>query len=116
MDYRRARRRCRGGWSSLELVREFPLHFLAGLVDSDGYVGEHYIGIIQKRFRFLVRIRRFARQNADFHFKGPYVNKRRDGHITSWIISIHRREERERFLKATSQLIAGMQTKADKWL
>ena len=99
-----------GAWSRLDLVKEFPLHFLAGLIDSDGHIGSRYIGIIQKRFRFLVRVKRFARETTGLHFRGPYVNKRRAGEITSWIISISRSDERAELLRGKDQLDIGILT------
>jgi len=93
-----------GAWSRLELVSEFPFHFLAGLIDSDGHIGKKYIGIVQKRLRFLVRVRRFAMLNTGLHFRGPHVNSRKDGRIASWIISISNAKERLRLMKSISQL------------
>jgi hypothetical protein len=96
-----------GSWSRFELVREFPLHFLAGLIHSDGYVGKKYIGIIQKRFNFLVRVKRFAKENLQFRFRGPSVNRKINGKVAGWMISIYEKEERERLLGAISRLEIG---------
>ena len=82
------RKTTHGGWTRLELVREFPLHFLKGLIDSDGHIGKRYIGIIQKRLRFLIRIKNFAHETLGLDFHGPFVNSRKNGLIASWIISI----------------------------
>jgi len=94
----------RGAWSRLGLVKEFPFHFLAGLIDSDGHVGAKYVGIVQKRLRFLLRIKRFAWRNAGLHFRGPYVNSRKNGKTICWIISIFKEDERLRLMQSISRL------------
>lgn len=110
------RKTSHGAWSRLELVKEFPLHFLAGLIDSDGYVGKRYIGVTQKRYRFLVRVKRFANETLRLHFRGPFVNRRRNGEVAGWIICVYKREERTRFLQAKSMLGIGLETRFGKWL
>lgn len=96
-----------GSWTSLEFVREFPLYFLKGLIDSDGHIGRRYVGIIQKRFRFLVRIKRFAHETVGIDFNGPRVNSRKKGLIASWIISINRGRDRTRLLRLLGHLRIG---------
>jgi hypothetical protein len=98
------RKTTHGSWSRLELVREHPYQFLAGLIDSDGHISSHLIGIIQKRFRFLIRIKKFAMETCGLAFHGPLVNNRKNGEVTSWIIAIHKREERERLLHSINRL------------
>ncbi len=97
------------------MVRGFPLQFIAGLVDSDGYVGKRYVGIIQNRFRFLVRVKKFASETLLLRFRGPYINRKRNGKIAGWMISIYKKEERVGLDRAINSLKIG-QRKADKWL
>ncbi len=85
-------------WSRLELVKPYPLHFLAGLIRSDGYVGTRYVGIIQKRFRFLIRVKRFAKETLGLSFRGPYVNRKLQGKVAGWMISIYDKEERTKLI------------------
>lgn len=98
------RKTAHGFWARLELVKGFPLYFLAGLIDSDGYVGKRYIGIAQKRFRFLVRVKKFANEVLSLNFRGPLVNRKRRGEIAGWIISIYKKEDRSELLRAISKL------------
>ena len=105
------RKTAHGSWTRFEMVREFPLYFLAGLIDSDGYVGKRYIGIVQKRFRFLVRVKRFANETLRLNFRGSSINRKSDGKIAGWIISIYKKEERARLLRAIALL--GIGTKKD---
>ncbi len=107
------RKTTHGSWSRFELVKGFPLYFLAGLIDSDGYVGKRYIGIIQKRFRFLIRVKKFANETLQLRFRGPCVNRKRNGEIVGWIISIYKKEERARLVHAIARLKVG-QRKATK--
>lgn len=101
------RKTAHGSWTRFELVRRFPLHFLAGLVHSDGHVGRRYAGIIQKRFRFLVRVKKFAKETLRLRFRGPYVNRKRNGKIAGWMISIYKKEERTRLVHAIARLKIG---------
>jgi len=97
-------------WSRFELVRSFPTHFLAGLIDSDGYVGERYIAIVQKQFRFLYRIKRFANETLRLEFRGPLINRKQNGSVVGWMISIYSRKERMRLLRAIAELKIGKKT------
>ncbi len=109
------RKTTRRPWSRFELVRAYPLHFLAGLIHSDGYMGRRYVGIIQKRFRFLVHVKRFAEEALGLSFRGPYVNRRRGGRIVGWMIAIYDRSERTKLLCDIAKL--GFETKkSGKWL
>ncbi len=101
------RKTTHGSWSRFDLVREFPLHFLAGLIHSDGYVGKKYIGIIQKRFNFLVQVKRFARETLESRFRGASVNRKLNGKVAGWMIAIYAKEERERLLFAIHRLEIG---------
>jgi len=101
------RKTTHGSWSKFELVREFPLYFLAGLIHSDGYVGKRYVGIIQKRLRFLIRVKRFANETLQFRFRGPYVNRKIEGKVAGWIILICEKEERARLVRAIAKLKVG---------
>jgi hypothetical protein len=98
------RKTTHGSWCRFDLVKRFPLHFLAGLLASDGYVGKRYIGIIQKRFRFLIRVKRFANETMHLYFRGPAINRKRNGKTVGWIISIYKKEERARLLRAIASL------------
>ena len=109
------RKTTHGSWTRFEMVKGFPLYFLAGLMDSDGYVGKRYIGIVQKRFRFLVRVKRFANETLGLNFRGPSINRKLNGKVAGWIISIYKKEERTRLLCAIAQLEIGIK-KADKRL
>ncbi len=109
------RKTAHGSWTRFEMVRGFPLYFIAGLMDSDGYVGKRYIGIVQKRFRFLVRVKRFANETLRLNFRGPSINRKSNGKIAGWIISIYKKEERARLLRAIAQLDIGAK-KGDKRL
>lgn len=95
-------------WSRLELVENYPVHFLSGLIDSDGHVGRTYIGIIQKDIEFLKAVQRFVMTTLGLNFHGPYVNKRRNGVITSWIISLFKNREREELVHAKNRLTIGL--------
>lgn len=109
------RKTVHGAWTRFEAVERFPLFFLAGLLDSDGYVGKRYIGIVQNRLRFLIRIKRFARETLNLKFRGPVVNRRYDGKIAGWIISIYKKDERAELLRAMAGLDFGTR-KSDKRL
>lgn len=95
-------------WSDFDMVREYPVHFLSGLIDTDGYVGSHYIGIIQKDFQFLTKLLSFTKETIGISFRGPHVNKKRDGEITSWMISLNKRDERMKLLDAKKNANAGL--------
>ena len=94
-------------WTRLNLVKQFPLHFLSGLIDSDGHVGSSYVGIIQNDLEFLKVIQRFAKEKLGFDFHGPHINKKRAGRITSWIISLYRKNERTKLIRAKNRLGLG---------
>jgi hypothetical protein len=95
-------------WTTFDLVREFPLHFLAGLMHSDGYTGKRYVGIIQGSFRFLVHVKEFSKKTLGLNFHGPIVNRKQDGRIVGWIISIYRRRERETLMYDILRLKIGV--------
>lgn len=109
------RKSVNGSWSEFDLVKEFPLHFLAGLIHSDGYIGSRYVGIIQRRRQLLVDVRRFAYETLGLKFHGPIVNRRLNGEIVGWIISIYRKKERAKLVRDLAGLGVGAE-KCDKWL
>jgi len=98
------RKTTHGSWSRFVIVKDFPVHFIAGMLHSDGYVGKHYIGIVQKRFRFLERLKKFANQRLKVHFRGPVVNRRNNGKTLAWIISIYNKRDRDSLIRRIARL------------
>jgi len=98
-------------WSRFDLVKKYPLQFLSGLIDSDGHVGQHYLGIIQANKNFLRSVQVFAKGTLGVEFRGPYVNKKQVGKITSWIISIFKRDERSKLIRGINSLHLGLEYK-----
>lgn len=94
-------------WSNFDSVKEYFMHFAAGLIDADGYIGPRYIGIVQKDFNFLVQLQRLLKETHGFHFHGPYVNKKIRGEISSWLIGLYSKDERTRLLRAKDSLNIG---------
>lgn len=79
--------------------RKIFRHFLAGLIDTDGYVGKKYISLVQKDKNFLEKIKSKAADLLNIEFTGPYVNKKIGGKILAWTINIGKKEGMANFLK-----------------
>ena len=73
--------------------------FLSGLIDSDGYISQRYIGLIQNNKRFLLNVRKTSKEILNINFKKPYVNRKIDNKIVGWIITIHKKEDIQKFQK-----------------
>jgi len=73
-------------------------NFLAGLMDTDGYVGKKYLGLVQKDKAFLEKIKKTASDIMGIEFNGPNVNRKIDGKIVGWIISLSKKEAMTTFL------------------
>ncbi|MBU3957649.1 MAG: hypothetical protein KKB25_01080 [Nanoarchaeota archaeon] len=65
-------------------------HFMAGLIDTDGYVGKTYMCIVQKDRKFLAKLKREAEQKLGFKLSGPYINKKIDEKPVAWTIQTHK--------------------------
>lgn len=74
-------------------------HFLAGIIDSDGYICKRYIAIIQKDRRFLERISKLSKEMLGINFRKPYVNRRIGGEIKGWFITVGKNEEKSKVLR-----------------
>jgi hypothetical protein len=60
-------------------------NYLAGLIDTDGYVGK-YAALIQKDRKFLDYIRMKSKKLLNFYFSKTSVNRRIGGHAVGWWI------------------------------
>ena len=83
----------------LNIPSKYYKHFLAGLIDTDGYVSKSYIGLIQKDKNFLEKIKVLSKEKLNIDFKGPYVNRKINEIVVGWIIRINKKDV-ESFLKA----------------
>ncbi len=79
-------------------TNELFKHFLAGLIDTDGHVSKRYICLVQKDKEFLEKIKINAKEILDIDFRGPIVNRKIDGNVVGWMISIYKGDEKRNFL------------------
>jgi len=61
-------------------------NFLAGLIDTDGYINSKYAALIQKDRKFLEIIRLKSEELLGFKFSKTLVNRRINDHIVGWWI------------------------------
>lgn len=81
------------------VTKEIFRHFLAGLIDTDGYIGKKYISLVQKDKNFLEKMKSETADLLNINFTGPYVNKKINGKILAWTINISKKDEMANFLK-----------------
>jgi len=59
-------------------------NYLAGLIDTDGYINRNYVALVQKDRRFLERIKDETSKLLGFKFSGPLVNRRINDEVVGW--------------------------------
>lgn len=62
-------------------------NYLAGLIDSDGYVGSNYAALVQKDRKFLDYIRIKSKRLLGFEFSDVKVNRRINDEVVGWWIT-----------------------------
>jgi len=70
--------------------QELYRNFLAGLIDTDGYVCKTYAALVQKDRKFLEDVKLYSKQLLDINFVGPTSNRRIDGKVVGWWIRINK--------------------------
>jgi hypothetical protein len=60
--------------------------YLAGLIDTDGYVNGKYAALVQKDKKFLEIIRTKSRELLSFEFSRTLVNRRINNQVVGWWI------------------------------
>jgi len=73
-------------------------YFLAGLMDTDGYVSCKYAALIQKDKNFLEKVKINSEKILDIKFRGPIPNRKIDGNVVGWWIVINKSNLKE-FIK-----------------
>lgn len=79
------------------LRKEIFAHFLAGLIDSDGYKG-NYFALIQKDKKFLEKIKMTAKNKLNINFRGPSVNRKIENEVVGWWLVIGKKIEMKEFI------------------
>jgi hypothetical protein len=70
-------------------------NYLAGLIDTDGYVHPSYAALVQKDRAFLERVREQSKRLLDIDFVGPTPNRRINGEVVGWWIRINKSQLNE---------------------
>lgn len=82
-----------GNIPEIKFVCDKPIlfkNYLAGLIDTDGYVNKKYASLVQKDKNFLQYIKIKSKKLLDFEFSGPSVNRRINNEVVGWwIITRH---------------------------
>lgn len=87
-------------FQNLKVPDKYYKHVLAGLIDTDGYVSNRYIGLIQKDRNFLNEIKHLSEKHLGIHFNGPNINRKIDGIPVGWIISIGKNADKKSFIES----------------
>lgn len=76
-------------------------NILAGLIDTDGYYyskGDR-LYLIQKDKKFLEKIKETTRKLLEIDLKGPTVNRKINGKVVGWALTLNGRERIEEFFR-----------------
>jgi len=84
--------------SNFSISRDVFRNFLAGLIDTDGYI-KGYINLTQKDRLFLERVKVASKKILNIDFKGPYVNKKINNLPVGWCLQIGNKEGISSFIK-----------------
>lgn len=70
--------------------KELYRNFLAGLIDTDGYVCPTYAALVQKDKKFLEDVKFYSHRILGINFVGPTPNRRIDNKVVGWWIKINK--------------------------